>query len=113
MRAEAGEPPARTFPAPCAPWDLRLVLWAAACLVLVAGVFLNSEAERSNWTPAGGGSPMLALLSNQSASANLPLAHVKHNRYAASILGWTNEEGLPSTNRSFDQFSTNQLLPRL
>ncbi len=78
---------------------------ALALVLLVVG---------SAWPRAGTareGLPVLAVLSNQSWVTCLTLADVRHN--SAPILGWTNQEPFPSTNRSLDKSSTNRLLPEL
>ena len=90
--------------------DARHALGMSAGLALALALLIVGGA----WSPDGAareGLPVLAALSNQSWLASLTLADLRHN--SAPILGWTNEEHFPSTNRSLDKLSTNDLLPRL
>ncbi len=96
----------------CLAWllDLRHALGMGAGLALALALFLVGSAWPRNGA-ASEGLPMLAALSNQSWIACLTLADLRHN--SAPILGWTNDDAFPSTNRSLDKLSTNHLLPRL
>ncbi len=90
--------------------NVRHALGMGAGLALALALMIGASA----WPHAGAASerlPGLAVLSNQSWITCLTLADVRHN--SAPILGWTNQEPFPSTNRSLDKSSTNHLLPRL
>jgi hypothetical protein len=90
--------------------DARHALGMGAGVAL-ALVFLIAGSTWSGDGAARESLPGLAALSNQNWLASLTLADLRHN--SAPILGWTNEEHFPSTNRSLDRLSTNHLLPKL
>jgi hypothetical protein len=92
-------------------FDARHALWTAASAVFLAACLLDVNVWVRNPVPDKG-FPVLAAMSNESWTASLSTAEVGHN-VLVSILGWTNEERIPSTIRSLETLNTNDLLRRL
>jgi hypothetical protein len=91
-------------------FEARHTVWTTASAMLLAAALLDGNAwVRGPATEKG--FPVLAALSNQSWTACLSLAEVRHN--SAPILDWTNDDYIPSTIRSLDNLNTNYLMPRL